>query len=42
MLPEDLKHQTLTFAVVTDASGVVQQIGKSFVLLPEIKKKKSE
>lgn len=40
ILPKELKHQTVTFAVVTDNNGVVQQIGKSFILLPDIKKKK--
>lgn len=40
MLPKELKHQTVTFAVVTDKNGVVQQIGRSSILLPEIKKKK--
>ena len=34
VLPEELKHQTVTFAVVTDDNGVVQQIGKSYILLP--------
>lgn len=39
VLPEELKHQTVTFAVVTDDNGVVQQIGKSYILLPVTKKK---
>lgn len=39
MLSNELKRQEITFAVVTDSNGVVQKIGKSYVLLPVINRK---